>query len=63
MRIDLEGIDLVRIDFVEAPRSEFDPHPESLRTASRNATDQLLCSLLALNKLCAFLHISTHFGP
>ena len=38
-------------------RSEFDPRPESLRTPNPTATEQLRCSLLALNKPCAFLHI------
>ena len=37
--------------------SEFDPRPESLRTPNPNASEQLRCSLLALNKPCAFLHI------
>ena len=37
--------------------SECDPRPEHLRTDSSEACEQLRCSLLALNKPCAFLHI------
>ena len=37
--------------------SEFDTRPESFRTHNPNASEQLRCSLLALNKPCAFLHI------
>ena len=37
--------------------SEFDPRPESLRPPNLNATEQSQCSLLALNKPCAFLCI------
>ena len=34
-----------------------DPCPESLRTPATHKLEQLRCSLLALNKPCAFLHI------
>ena len=37
--------------------SIFDPRPESFRTCNPHASEQLRCSLLALNKPCAFLHI------
>jgi hypothetical protein len=38
-------------------RTWFNLCPESLRTPNPNATEQLRCSLLALNQPCAFLHI------
>ena len=37
--------------------SAFDPRPKSLRTIDTKASEHLRCSLLALNKPCAFLHI------
>ena len=37
--------------------SKFDPCPDSLKTPNPNASEQLWCSLLALNKPCVFLHI------
>ena len=41
--------------------SIFDPSPESFRTCNPHASEQLRCSLLALNKPCAFLHISVPY--
>ena len=37
--------------------SVFDPRPPSLRSLDPGASEQLRCSLMALNQPCAFLHI------
>ena len=37
--------------------SEFDPRPEFLKASDPQPMEQLRCSLLSLNKPCAFLHI------
>ena len=37
--------------------SQFDPRPETLRTHDPKVSERLRCSLLSLNKPCAFLHV------
>ena len=37
--------------------SQFDPRPEDMRMLDSKASERLRCSLLGLNKPCAFLHV------
>lgn len=37
--------------------SQFDPRPEDMRMLDPKASERLRCSLLGLNKPCAFLHV------